>query len=127
MKVDFVHRLTHEDILNLIPFYHVYDFEECEPTRPETRRFLIRPTYDGLHEEIIIGNSYASSTVRFYGVKEKDFIKFMIKKFGQEYFSWFAEWEYKTMEKKIQDFTTKNLQECMDMIHFGLEQLNDSL
>ena len=89
----FINRLTHEEILELIPFYHVYDFEECEPTKPDTRRFSIQPTYGGIYEDVVIGDSYDEGTVRFYGVKEDAFLCFMVKKFGEEYYEWYKDHE----------------------------------
>lgn len=123
MKVDFINRLTHEDIVELIPFYYVYDFEEVESTSDDTRKFMIQPTYDGAHEEVIIGNSYDDGTVRFYGVKEKDFVKFMIKKFGTEYFDWYRTRELDRMEKDIQEYSIKRREKCMKMISFAIEQI----
>ena len=84
----FVNRLTHDDILDLVPFYHVYDFEEAESTQPDTRLFKFQPTYGGPYEDVIIGDTYQEGTVRLYGVKEDDFVAFMIKKFGKEYYLW---------------------------------------
>ena len=73
--------------------YNVYDFEECEPTKPDTRRFSIQPTYGGIYEDVVIGDSYDEGTVRFYGVKEDAFLCFMVKKFGEEYYEWYKDHE----------------------------------
>lgn len=81
----FVNRLSHADVKELVPFYHVYDFEETESPKPDTRLFKMRPTYGGPYEDVIIGDEYEMGTVCFYGVKKEAFIEFMTKKFGDEY------------------------------------------
>ncbi|MBQ9314540.1 MAG: hypothetical protein IJ220_06065 [Clostridia bacterium] len=115
----FVNQLTHDEILELIPFYHVYDFEECKSMKAETRMFKIQPTYGGPYEDVEIGDSYEMGTIQLYGVKEDDFIKFMLKKFGKRYFQWYERHYSQLIEANIFKYAKEQLKECEEkMKHY---------
>lgn len=108
----FVQQLTDKEILKLIPFYQVYDFEECESSNPETRRFRIQPTYDGPAVEVLLADSYEDGNIRLYGVKEEAFIRFMAKKFGVQYALWYETDERQKTSRKILEFADRYNRDC---------------
>ena len=107
----FINRLSHEDVLHLIPFYHVYDFEEVHSQQPELRHFKIQPVYGGPYEDVLIGDRYESGTTRFYGVKEEAFIEFMIEKFGKEYAEWFETEELQIAHREVHKYSVCRMEE----------------
>lgn len=122
-RMRFLNRLTHEEIMELIPFYQIYDFEELKPLQENTRRFEIQPTYGGPRVEVIMGDAYDTGTAHLYGVKEKDFLTFMLKKFGKEYFEWYSEYiknkaldDCREYMEKMQDKVSKRINFCKSIL-----------
>ena len=113
-SVDFVHALSHDEILELIPFYHVYSFEECEALQLGTRRFKIRPGYDSSIEEVILGPLYTDGNIRFYGVKESAFYEFMVQRFGITYYQYFCEREREEVKEDIWIYVRKRIEEAVN-------------
>ena len=107
----FVNRLSHEDILRLIPFYHVYDFEECQSLQPELRRFKFQPVYGGPYEDVTLGDRYEMGSARLYGVREGAFIEFMLEKFGKEYAEWLQTEELQIARKEVEEYSTSRMEE----------------
>ncbi|MBQ9315152.1 MAG: hypothetical protein IJ220_09240 [Clostridia bacterium] len=82
----YVNRLTRLDIIQLLQFGFVYDFEECESSNQKTRAFRMKRSINGSILNAIIGDFYEEGNLRLLKVDESHFLGFMIQKFGREYF-----------------------------------------
>ena len=85
---EFVPKLTSRDILDLVPFHCLYEFEERTALEKGTRRFKIKKDYDGPMEELVVGPLFQMGTVQFYGATEESFSSYMKRRFGIEYEEW---------------------------------------
>ena len=82
----YVNRLTRLDIIQLLQFGFVYDFEECKSSNQETRAFRMKKSINGSILDVIIGDFYEEGNLKLLNVGENHFLGFMIQKFGREYF-----------------------------------------
>ena len=114
----FIDQLTHEEILELIPFYHVYYFEECEALQKGTRRFKIRPGYDAALEEVVLGPCYYIGNVRFYGVKENMYYQFMMDRFGRDYYIWLKNRKLDAVREDIERYSLEKMKEAQKNLSF---------
>ena len=112
----FVNQLTDKEILVLIPFYHVYDYEECSSPIPETRLFKMQPTYGGPYQDVVIGDTFEVGTVRYYGVTEAKFMEFMLNRFGEQYAYWYQGNERQKANQEILQYADKRNRACNEKI-----------
>ena len=122
---EFISQLTHEEIQKLIPFYYLHHFEECEALQVGTRRFKVRKHINDYVEDVIMGPCYEDGNIRFYGVKEDAFYRFMLKKFGKAYYHYWRNVEDIKAIEDITRYTKKRISEVTRKADAMFELIKD--